>query len=75
MTYADDGTGLPEHLKDSLFDPFSVGDESRGKNGGTGLGLAITKRIIELHDGTIQLVQPPVEPFKTQFLIKLPIFE
>lgn len=71
IVLADDGQGIPKHLKSKLFDPFAVGDEARGKNGGTGLGLAITQRILELHSGTIELVEPPEKPYKTQFLMKL----
>lgn len=72
MTFSDNGTGLPLNLSRTLFEPFSVGDESRGTNGGNGLGLAITKRIIALHDGSIQLVEPARAPYKTQFLITFP---
>lgn len=67
---ADDGVGLPEHLKDKLFEPFMVGDEARGQNGGTGLGLAITQRIIQLHGGEIKLVHPADPPYRTQFQIR-----
>ncbi len=72
LTLADDGVGLLLHLREHLFEPFSVGDEARGHAGGTGLGLPITQRIIELHDGTIELINPPQPPYKTQFLIRFP---
>lgn len=71
ISFGDDGTGLPEHLTPHLFEPFRVGDEARSKNG-TGLGLSITKRIIELHGGTITAVPNPPKPYKLKFDIRLP---
>ncbi len=45
----DDGPGIPERIREVLFDPFVT----CGKAEGTGLGLAITKKIIEAHGGEI----------------------
>ena len=71
ISIGDDGTGLPETLAANLFEPFRVGDAARSKNG-TGLGLSITKRIIELHNGTIAVVSSPPPPYKLKFDIRLP---
>jgi len=50
----DDGPGIPERDKASLFDPFFRVDRSRSKKtGGYGLGLSIAKRIVEAHSGTL----------------------
>lgn len=44
-----------EYHLERIFEPFVRLDESRNsKTGGSGLGLAITKRIVELHNGTIE---------------------
>lgn len=51
----DDGPGIPEYMKDVLFDPFVVAEPSRSNGQGTGLGLAIAKKIVEVHDGTIEI--------------------
>ncbi len=52
---ADEGRGVPEHLREKIFDRFQqvTASDSRDK-GGTGLGLAICKAIVELHGGTIK---------------------
>jgi signal transduction histidine kinase len=46
---ADTGPGIPEEIKDRLFESFAT----HGKAEGTGLGLAIVKRIAEEHGGAI----------------------
>ncbi len=48
---ADTGTGIPDHLKSRIFEPFFT----HGKKHGTGLGLAIVKRIVEDHHGQIEV--------------------
>lgn len=50
---SDNGVGIPQKIKDTLFDEFVRGDESRGTDGGTGLGLSISKKVIEKHNGKI----------------------
>ena len=42
-----------------VFDPFVMGDASRGTGGGSGLGLAVTKKIVEMHGYKVKLVQEP----------------
>lgn len=73
LTIADDGKGIKEELKDSIFNPFVSGDSSRGPKTGTGLGLSIVKRAVEIHKGTIRLVKKPHKPYKTEFIIEFPV--
>lgn len=47
----DTGSGIPEEIKDKLFDSFVTS----GKKGGTGLGLAIVKKVVEEHKGSIEV--------------------
>lgn len=51
----DDGPGVSPELKGKIFDPFTVGDDSRKSGKGTGLGLSIAKKIVEAHGGRIEL--------------------
>lgn len=49
----DDGEGIPEAQRDSLFKAFARPDDSRNRDtGGSGLGLAIVARIAQLHGGS-----------------------
>jgi len=50
----DQGRGVPEDKRFSIFEPFVQAESSDGRRGvGTGLGLSICKRIIEDHKGSI----------------------
>ena len=51
ISVSDNGPGVTDTIKDSLFEPFTT---DRMHNGGLGLGLTITQQIIESHDGKLQ---------------------
>jgi signal transduction histidine kinase len=51
---ADEGPGIPVEQRERVFERFTRGDRSTG--GGTGLGLAIARWVVELHQGTISVV-------------------
>ncbi len=64
--FGDTGPGIPDEIRDTLFEPFV----SHGKATGTGLGLAIAKKTVRDHGGTIR-----VESIAGQgatFIIRLP---
>ncbi len=52
LEVADDGPGVDDEMKETLFEPFAT-----SKAGGTGLGLAMAQRIIEAHKGTLNLAE------------------
>lgn len=56
---ADSGNAIEPSLAEHIFEPFFTGDESRSSSGGTGLGLPLSKRICEMHDFSLRLVQKP----------------
>ena len=68
----DDGPGVPEALRDRVFDRFARLDESRSSaQGGSGLGLAIVKAIAEAHGGSVACLTSPLGG--ARFVVSLPI--
>ena len=52
----DTGNGIPEELKERVFDPFFRVDKSRSRAlGGVGLGLALVREIVRVHDGEVTI--------------------
>ena len=67
----DEGPGVPEHLRERIFDRFFRADPSRTRStGGSGLGLAIARHIAEGHGGRVRVV--PREPGGSIFVLTLP---
>lgn len=53
----DTGIGIPDDKLSRIFEPYNQGDEDISKRyGGTGLGLSITKKLIDLHGGSIEVI-------------------
>ncbi len=68
---ADNGVGIEPDRRSRIFEPFVTGADSRNTEG-SGLGLAITKKIVEAHGGTVELLDKPSPGFSTEFEIILP---
>lgn len=62
----DDGCGIPDDIRETIFDPFVT-----YKEGGTGLGLSSAKQIVESHGGTISA--ECTESCQTVFIVTLPM--
>jgi signal transduction histidine kinase len=63
---ADNGPGVPAELTDRIFDPFFT-----TKTKGTGLGLGIVRKIVDAHDGRIDLSSTSEKG--TRFRVTLPV--
>lgn len=62
----DNGGGIPESIKDRLFEPYAT-----TKAGGTGLGLAISRRMVEDHHGFMRAFSD--NKSYTKFVIEIPV--
>jgi signal transduction histidine kinase len=63
---ADDGPGVPEDVRDRIFSPFFT-----TKPRGSGLGLSIVRKIVDAHDGRIDMQVGPQGG--TRFRVVLPV--
>ncbi|MBE7382522.1 MAG: response regulator [Leptolyngbya sp. SIO1E4] len=72
VTVSDTGIGIPEENLDRIFEPFEQADGSTTRlYGGMGIGLAVTKRLVELHGGTLRVLS--AVGVGSQFTFTLPI--
>src|SRR5581483_10024535 len=63
---SDSGRGIPEAIRNTLFEPFV----SQGKENGTGLGLTVVQKIVQDHGGEIAVER--TSPEGTVFRISIP---
>ena len=68
LLIADQGTGIPAHVRARLFSPFFTTKESVG----TGLGLWVTRGIVEKQGGSISFRSRTEPPTGTLFRLFLP---
>lgn len=75
---ADSGEPISDEMEEKLFEPFARGDDSRRSGGGSGLGLSIAKKVVEMHEWELKLVQQPqiryyvgTEQYTKAFVIKI----
>ncbi len=67
--FRDSGPGIPNEIRDRLFEPFA----SANKEQGTGLGLAMVKQIVDDHDGSVEVESRPGQG--ARFRIVLPLVD
>jgi two-component system nitrogen regulation sensor histidine kinase GlnL len=65
LRVVDNGPGVPEEIRERIFDPLVSGRE-----GGSGLGLALAQGYIHEHEGMIDFES---EPGRTEFRLLLPL--
>jgi signal transduction histidine kinase len=66
VSVVDDGPGIPEEIRTRIFDPFFT---TKKVGEGTGLGLDIAHRLIQRHDGEIEVLS---KPGRTEFRVTVP---
>lgn len=67
IVVADNGRGVPDHLRASIFQPFV----SYGKENGTGLGLTVVHKIVQDHGGEVRVQSTSAAG--TAILVSLPV--
>jgi signal transduction histidine kinase len=71
LAVADEGDGIPLTERTRVFERFTRGE--RAEDGGTGLGLAIARWVVQLHKGTIAVVDPDRELRGCHIHVSLPL--
>jgi len=68
----DSGIGIPENVRDMIFDSFRQAEEGYSRSfGGLGLGLPLTKKLVELMEGNIHFISQEGEGTTFYFVIPL----
>jgi two-component system, NtrC family, sensor kinase len=68
ISVKDNGNGIPDHIKDKIFQPFFT---TKPTGQGTGLGLSLSYDIVKAHGGELKVVAKEGEG--SEFIISLPI--
>ena len=71
LEVSDRGPGVPEDLRDRVFERFSRGGGDTGGGTGSGLGLAIVRAVAEAHGGAVAL--DDAEGGGARFVLRLPL--
>ena len=66
LSIHDEGGGIPDDIRDKIFDLYFT-----TKKGGSGIGLAMTYRIVQLHNGSIEVESG--ETTGTTFTLRFPL--
>ncbi|MCO5286162.1 MAG: ATP-binding protein [Chitinophagaceae bacterium] len=72
ITVKDNGNGIPEKIKDKIFQPFFT---TKPTGQGTGLGLSLSYDIVKAHGGSIRAESLHADQTGTEFIVQLPLKE
>ena len=73
VTVSDNGIGIPENEREQIFARYYKANNFANLQSNTGLGLAIAKKILDLHQSTLDLVSK--ENSGSSFIFRLPIYQ
>ncbi|WP_448122838.1 sensor histidine kinase [Stenotrophomonas riyadhensis] len=77
LVCADNGIGIPEYLRDRVWDPLftttETADDTNPLNSGLGLGLPVIKRVVEGVGGKVELMKTPPAGYNTAFRASFPL--
>ncbi|MEO6538461.1 MAG: HAMP domain-containing sensor histidine kinase [Ferruginibacter sp.] len=72
VTVADNGVGIPEDEREQIFGRYYKANNFTDLKNGTGLGLAIIKKILDLHDSSLDLITKVDKG--SSFVFRLPAY-
>lgn len=72
IAVVDDGPGVPEELREQIFEPFVSFGSQAGRTDPIGLGLAVVRQLVELMGGTVRY---EYLPGRSSFVVELPAAE
>lgn len=73
VTIQDNGVGIPADILPTLFDLFVQSERTLDRSqGGLGIGLSVVKRLIEMHNGSVQASSPGIG-LGSSFTIRMPL--
>ena len=73
VTVADNGIGIPEDEREQIFGRYYKANNFTDLKNSTGLGLAIIKKILDLHDSSLDLITKV--DTGSSFIFKLPVYQ
>lgn len=77
LVCADNGIGIPDYLRDRIWDPLysttTNVDEDNPLASGLGLGLSVVRKVVQKMRGSIELMDEPPPGFATAFRVSLPL--
>ena len=73
ISVSDSGIGIPENEREQIFSRYYKANNFTDLKNSTGLGLAIAKKILDLHNSSLDLISK--ENSGSSFIFRLPVFE
>lgn len=72
ISVRDSGIGIEKNMLDKIFEPFVQINKTSSVRGGVGIGLSLTKRLVEMHGGSIA-VSSEGEGHGSEFRVRIPL--